>query len=216
MKAIMYLTLALLIFMFILSAYYYPQMPEKVPSHWNAKGEIDGYLDPFWGLFIVPIMSLFVFGIFAIVPRIAVFKSNIAAFLKHYYGIILILMVFMLSLQLSIIYAALGNPLQINYIIMPGISILFIYIGYVMQFVKRNYFVGIRTPWTLSSDEVWDKTHKLGSKLFMLIGLVFFITLITPAEYFVWILLISIFGIVIGIFAYSYYIWAKLGRPSPK
>ncbi|MBN1160003.1 MAG: SdpI family protein, partial [Candidatus Diapherotrites archaeon] len=158
MKALMYIALALLIFMFVLSAYYYPQMPEKVPSHWNAKGEINGYLDPFWGLFLVPIMTLFVFGIFLIIPKIAVFKENIIAFLKYYYGIVLILTIFLLSLQLSIIYAALGNPLQINYVIMPGISILFIYIGYTMQFVKRNYFVGIRTPWTLSSDEVWDKT----------------------------------------------------------
>ena len=99
MKAIMYITLALLVFMFILSAYYYPMMPEKVPSHWNAKGEIDGYLDPFWGLFIVPIMSLFVFGLFAVIPKIAVFKSNIMAFLKHYYGIILILIIFLFSLQ---------------------------------------------------------------------------------------------------------------------
>ena len=97
---------------------------------------------------------------------------------------------------------------------MPGIAALFFYIGYAMQFVKRNYFVGIRTPWTLSSDEVWDKTHKVGSKMFMLLGVAFILILIAPPNFFVWIILASIFLMVFGVFAYSYYIWTKLGRPN--
>ena len=160
--------LAIISFSFIIaiSLYQIPCYPEKVASHWNIKGEVDGYLPKTWGLFLMPIISLVLFFLFLLLPQIDPLKENYKNFRKYYEGFMVLLTVFFFYIYSLIILWNIGVRFNMAKAMVPAMSILFFYIGILVENAKRNWFVGIRTPWTLSSDFVWDKTHKLGGKLF--------------------------------------------------
>jgi len=88
--------------------------------------------------------------------------------------------------------------------LMPAIGIWFFYLGSIMKQLKRNWFIGVRTPWTLSSDKVWEKTHKFASKIFKVWGGLIILTIFIPAEYSIWVILVSSFIVLIWIVLYSY------------
>ena len=189
------------------SFYFYPQLPEKIPSHWDASGEIDAYANKEVSLFTIPIVTLLIVLLFIVVPKIDPLKKNYAAFMSYFKGFILIFVVFMLYLHALMIASGLGFIIKMNYWLMPAISALFLYCSLLLKKAKRNWFVGIRTPWTLSSDSVWEKTHALASKLFVLYAILFlfvgfFELLFLPA-------IIAIILLVIALFAYSYFEYAK-------
>jgi uncharacterized membrane protein len=187
-------------------------MPEKMASHWNARGEVDGYLPKFWGLFLMPLITLGLYGLFKIIPKIDPLRKNILKFKKYYFGMIVTVVGFLFYLYLVTIAANLGFQFNMNLLIIPALAILFFYIGILIKHAKRNWFVGIRTPWTLSSDKVWKKTHEIGSKLFKIYAVFILFTLLFQQlliEYFLWIILVPILSIVIGLFAYSYFEYQK-------
>ncbi len=204
----------LVLLSFAVSFYFYPQLPEKIPSHWNASGEIDAYANKEVSLFIIPIITLLIVLLFTVLPKIDPLKKNYAAFMPYFRGFILIFVVFMLYLHALMIASGLGFIIKMNYWLMPAISALFLYMAVLLKKAKRNWFVGIRTPWTLSSDSVWKKTHALASKLFILYAILFlfagfFEPLFLPA-------IIAIILLVIALFAYSYFEYAKEEKESVK
>jgi len=85
----------------------------------------------------------------------------------------------------------------------PAIGLLFIFVGLMLNKAKRNYFIGIRTPWTLANDVVWQKTHRLGSKLFILAGILTLLGLLFPDQAF-WILMIAVLGATLIVLVYSF------------
>jgi len=167
--------LGIILLSFIVSIYSYPQMPEKVASHWNAQGQVNGYMPKFWGLFLAPFILVGLALLFAAIPRIDPLKENIQKFRKYYDGFIILFFIFMLSIHFQIILWNLGIRISPNVIIPISIGILFFYTGVLCENAKRNWFIGIRTPWTLSSERVWEKTHKVGGKLFKIAGVIAFI-----------------------------------------
>src|SRR3989344_9175428 len=185
--------ICLILFMFILAFYSYPKLPEKVPSHWNSSGEIDNYSNKFV-IFLIPIILLGIYLLFLIIPKIEVFKKNIDEFYKTYmFGFKLVLILFFMALYIFTLLVTFNYNLKINYFIFPALGVLFYYIGYMIKNVKRNFFIGIRTPWTLANDKVWKKTHELGGKAFILAGFALLISLPFPNE----ILFVLIAGITI-------------------
>lgn len=156
----------------IASIYFYSRMPEKIASHWNVRGEVNGYVSKLWGLFLMPFILAGLAGLFAAVPRIDPLKANIEKFRKHYDGFIILFFIFMLSIHFQLILWNLGIKISPNATLPVGLGILFFYTGILCENAKRNWFIGIRTPWTLSSDAVWNKTHKVGGKLFKIAGAV--------------------------------------------
>ena len=171
-KKINIILVSLVLFSFGIGIYFYPQMPEKMASHWNIKGEVDGYLSKFWGLFLMPIILIGVVLIYLIVPRIDPLKKNIEKFRKYFDGFIILLLLFLFYLYALTIFWNLGLKFDIGQAIIPALAILFYYCGILLEKTKRNWFIGIRTPWTLSNDMVWEKTHKIGGKLFKIAGIV--------------------------------------------
>lgn len=162
----------LIIAMFAVSFILVPSMPEKIPMHWNAAGEVDktGGVE---SLFIIPIVALLLFGLFTYLPTLAVEKKHIMEFYKkHGMGFKLVFIAFMAAIQAIIILTALGYDIQMNFFMALLLGGLFAYLGYVLKDVKRNYFIGIRTPWALASDKNWKATHEFGSKAYMLAGVV--------------------------------------------
>jgi uncharacterized membrane protein len=164
----------------------FPHMPDPVPSHWNAAGTVDGYLPKFWGLVLVPSFMIGIFALFAVLPRIDPRKNNYLKFQDFYEGFILVFAVFFFFIQLQILLWGLGVQVSPNMMIPLLAGALFVYIGFFMEHAEPNWFVGIRTPWTLSSDSVWKKTHQKGATLFKLAGVV------------------SMIGILAGIYAWLF------------
>jgi uncharacterized membrane protein len=202
------IAILIIIILFLIAFYVYPKLPDKVPVHWNAKGEIDGYGSRFIGVFLFPLIILGIYLLIAIIPRIAVFKENIKLFQKHFYGMKLAFVLFFGVIYISTLLPNFWYKFNIGRIIMPALAILFYYVGYIMKFAKRNFFIGIRTPWTLSNDNVWDKIHKIGSVTFRINALIFILGIFIP-KYFIWIVLIPILANVIFLFFYSYFLYKK-------
>ena len=146
-------------------------MPEKMASHWNIKGEVDGYMSRFWGLFLMPFILFGLGLLFILILRIDPLKENIEKFKKYYDGFIILFFIFMLTIYFQVILWNLGIKIGPNVILPVGLGVLFFYVGILCENAKQNWFIGIRTPWTLSSEKVWDKTHKIVGKLFKIAGI---------------------------------------------
>ncbi|RLG20389.1 hypothetical protein DRN67_00070 [Candidatus Micrarchaeota archaeon] len=212
MNSRMYYPLAIVVLMFLLGIYLYPQLPAEVPTHWNAQGEIDDYSSREIAVFLIPAISLFVYAIFLAIPRIAVFKRNVDDFYSNAGpGFFTIFMLFMFGVYAFSLLAGLGYELSMTYFIIPALALLFGYMGYIMPTMKRNYFIGIRTPWTLSSDRVWKKTHEMGGKVFMGAGLLMLLTLLVP-DYAFWSSIILIVAAALWTMVYSYLEFAREKR----
>jgi len=188
---------------FIVGIYFYPQMPEKMASHWNAQGQVDGYISKFWGLFLTPFVLVGFVLLFTVIPKIDPLKANIEKFRKYYDGFIILVFIFMLSIHFQVILWNLGIKISPNVIIPIGLGLLFFYIGILCENAKRNWFIGIRTPWTLSSERVWEKTHKIGGKLFKITGVIAFVGVFFQ-KYALLFILIPVISVTVYTVIYSY------------
>ncbi len=194
---------------FAVGIYLYPQMPGKMVSHWGFNGEANGYMSKFWGLFLMPIVSLAMFLFLIFIPKIDPLRANIEKFRKYFDSFIIFIILFFFYIYLLTIFWNLGARFDMNQAIAPAFGILFYYCGVLVESSKRNWFIGIRTPWTLSSDEVWDKTHKVGGKLFKIAGIVSFLGLLFPRLAFFFILVPVIFATIFSVI-YSYFEYRKI------
>ncbi len=186
----------------------YSQLPDPMPSHWNAAGQVDGSMSKFWGIFLLPLMTAGLTLLLLAVPAIDPLKANIAQFRGLYNAFIVGFVVYMLYVHGLTLAAALGYAFNMTMMLLPVMGLLFIGIGYLMKSAKRNFFIGIRTPWTLSSDTVWDETHKLGSKTFMASGVVIFFSAFL-GENGLWLMTTILLVAILVPVVYSYILFAR-------
>lgn len=156
----------------VLSVWAYPQMPDEMPSHWNAQGQSDDTMPKWAALSLMPIVSLVMLLLFTVLPNLDPMKENIEKFRNYYVGFVIAVMLFLLYMHAIMIMWGLGARFDFVAAIAPAIGGLFYCVGVVTSKAKRNWFIGFRTPWTMSSDAVWDKTHSLGGKLFKASGII--------------------------------------------
>lgn len=207
-RTTIFISVALIAVAILAGLLLWSRLPDPMPAHWNAAGEIDGYMSKFWGVFLIPIISIALAGLFLIIPNIDPLKANIAQFRSTFNWFIVVFVVYMLYLYALTLFAALGTSFNMTLMLLPAVGLLFIGIGYLMNGAKRNFFIGIRTPWTLSSDTVWDETHKLGSKLFMLGGVVTILCAFL-GESGIWIMLVAMLGAAFVPIIYSYVLYQR-------
>jgi len=152
------------------AAWLYPSLPDRIPTHWNAAGEVDDYSGKPWGVIVLPLAAVFSWALMKIIPLISPKGFRTTEF-QGVINVFQVAMVGFLSLvAMLMLLAGLGHDVYINNIVPIGVGLLFIVIGNYMGKVRKNFFIGIRTPWTLASDEVWARTHRLGGRVFMLCG----------------------------------------------
>jgi len=192
----------------VISLYVYQQLPAKIAAQWNYKGEVDGYMPKAWGLFLMPLVLFFLFLLFLILPRVDPMKANVLKFRKYFDGFIIVLFLFMVAIHLQIILWNFGIEIKPDILFPIGFGTLFFYLGILMQKSKRNWFIGFKTPWTLSSDLVWDKTHKLGGKLLKVCGIISIIGIKTKI-YAIFFVLVPIIITLIYLTIYSYLEYKK-------
>ncbi len=159
-----------------------PRLPEMVPSHWNAAGQIDGYMPRTSALILMPAAILGLGLLLLYIPFIDPLRANVERFRGAYNWLIVGLSVFMLFMHVVTVLAGLGIQFNILYVLYPAMALLFVGMGFLMERAKPNWFIGIRTPWTLSSPTVWEKTHRLGSWLFKIAGVLILVGLVFPPE----------------------------------
>lgn len=191
---------------FVIGIYFYQQMPVQIASHWNEKGEVDGYMSKFWGVFLMPIISVIMYLMFLMIPKIDPLKANVEKFRKYFDSFIIILMLFLLYVYILTVFWNLGLRFNMMLFMLPAMSILFYYCGILVERAKRNWFIGIRTPWTLSNDKNWEKTHKLGGKLFKIAAVISLSGIIFPSyAILIFIVAIGLAGLYPMIYSYLEY-----------
>lgn len=184
------------------------QLPEQMASHWNANDQVDGTIPKFWGVFLMPLIALGSFGIFLVIPSIDPHKANIAKFRETFNMFVVLIVVFLLYVHGLTLAWSLGyQNFKMSSALLPFLGVLFIAIGYMLRKAKRNFFIGIRTPWTLSSDSVWDKTHQLGSILFMTSGTLALIGGLFGGMTAFWLMFIPLMGSTLFLVIYSYILY---------
>ncbi len=202
--------LALVLIAVVFSLAVYNRLPDRMASHWGVNDEVNGYTTRFWGAFLMPIMALGLLALFLVIPLIDPLKANIAKFLPMYNGFVLAIMVFLFYLHLLTMAWNLGyRGFHMSTVLMPGVGLIFIFAGLMMRQAKRNFFIGIRTPWTLSSDRVWDQTHRVGSVLFILCGVLMMFGVFLPGPLTFLLIIVPLLVATLFLLVYSYWLYQK-------
>ncbi|MFA6328514.1 MAG: SdpI family protein [Candidatus Micrarchaeia archaeon] len=201
------LSIALVVLSFITAYYFCPMMPDRVASHWNFEGNVDGYMPRDIGIYFMPLLGAVMFALFYVLPAIDPKKENYLRFQKEYDGMVAVIIAFLYYIYLLTIAYNLGNSFNLVQFLAPAFGALFLYVGMVLGKAKQNWFVGIRTPWTLSSERVWNKTHALGSKMFMAAGVVALLGVLMPQMFAASIAVVV--AAAVATFVYSYVEYKK-------
>ncbi len=149
----------------------YPQLPESVATHWDANGVANGF-SPRWSLFIfTPALMLGMTALFAALPWLSPRRFEVRSFESTSLYLMVLIVILVGYVHAVILWKATGGALDIPRAILGAVSVFMLAMGNVMGKVRRNFFIGIRTPWTLASERVWYATHRLAAKAFVVAGL---------------------------------------------
>lgn len=193
-----------------ISVYALPRAPETVATHWNAAGQPDGTMGKFAGLFLLPAITAGVVALLLVVPKIDPRRENYAAFRPYYDGFVVAIAGYLTLIHAASVAYNLGYDVDVTTVAIGSVGLLLYYAGVVIGHAEPNWFVGIRTPWTLESDAVWHATHRLGARLFKLSGILALVGIFVP-EYAIYLLLVPTLGTAVATFVYSFVTYRQLG-----
>ncbi len=208
----------ILLGMCIVAAWAWQQLPANasIPVHWGANGQPNRYGGKWEGLFLLPAMTAGIALLFTLIRYIDPLRQNIRQSGKAYAVTWVALLLFMAGFHTVTVLIALGWAINISVVVTSALGLLFLVMGNYMGKIRRNYTFGIRTPWTLASDTVWDKTHRLGGKVFMVAGLLILLsTFFVGSLLQVYVMLGALLGAVLFVVVYSYLIWRKEALTGP-
>ncbi|PDM40782.1 MULTISPECIES: SdpI family protein [unclassified Geobacillus] len=193
-----------------ISLWAYPRLPEEVPIHWNFSGEVDGYASKLFAVLFGPIFLTWIYGILFGVSKIDPRKENYEKFAGAYRVFMNASLTFFVVIHIAVIFSGLGYDVNMDWIVNIGLGLLFIILGNYMPKVKANYFIGIRTPWTLANETVWARTHRFGGKVFFIGGGMLIVSAFMPSSIRGFLLISSIAFIAVVPIVYSYFAYKKV------
>lgn len=204
-----FLPVFLLVVSVFASFYFYPRFPERVPLHWNFAGEPDRWGSAIFAAFFFPALITLMYLLFLFLPFLDPKKERYGQFIKTYH----IFKCAFIGSTVAIYFIAslnsIGYNLPVN-IFTPGVvGIMFMVFGNYLSKIKFNWLIGIRTPWTLSNEEVWNKTHRFGGKAFLLGGLIIILSIFTPPILRLPLFITAIALITLGTIFYSYIVYLE-------
>ena len=197
------LSAALVVASLVLTVALYDKLPDPVPTRWNLQGVATGYTPKPWGAFIAPFMTVFFWLVFFTMPRVAPRGFGMEPFWRAYETMEVAFIGFLFAIGVAR-FGVFGSIRMVPI----GIGILFILLGNLMGKTTRNFFIGIRTPWTLASEEVWLRTHRLGGKVMVATGALIVIAALAGAPT-KWLLPTIATSLAIPT-AYSYFLYRSL------
>jgi len=195
-----------------ISIWAYRQMPPTVATHWSLNGTPDGFSSRLVAVLIIPGLTLVMTGLFNVLPRLDPRGENYAKFFGTYWLICNTVIAFLLIAHVMILASGIGFPIRIDRLMPASIGVLFIVFGNYLTRVEPNWFIGIRTPWTLSSDTVWRKTHRTGGYLMVLGGLLVAACAALPHGAFIPVLIVAILLMAVIPIVQSYVLWKREQR----
>jgi uncharacterized membrane protein len=163
-------SIALVVLSILLPAVVYQRLPDPVPVHWNAAGAADGFAPKPWGPFLLPMVVAAMYLLLTCVGRLSARATSIDRFRRVYDIMQVVILGFLAVVNLFVVLAGIDSSVAIDRAIPAATGLLFVVLGNYMGKVTRNSVVGIRTPWTLASDEVWLRTNRLGGRLLVVAG----------------------------------------------
>lgn len=199
------------------SAVAWPDLPAEMAVHWNAAGEVDDTAPRAVGALVVPLLAAGLLVVFEAIPRIDPLGENVAAFRGYYNGLVAVVLGLLAVVHAVLLAVNLGWAGPVGPLIFAGTGVVLAYVGVLLDHAEPNWFVGIRTPWTLSSEGVWRRTHDLAARLFVLAGgvLVFAAAagpLLDARTVTAGVVVVVVLAALVPV-AYSYYLYERLGRP---
>lgn len=198
---------------FAISVAAYGHLPDPMPTHWNIHGEVNGYGSRIMGAFLNPLIMLGIALIIPVLPKIDPRGRNYEKFGTVYLTMMNAVVTVMFVIHLFALGAALGIDVPIGRIVPAAVGILLMVVGNLLPRVRPNWMVGIRNPWTLSSDRVWERAHRVGGYLMMALGVLLVLTapFVPSAATFV-VIIGGVVGLALGITIYSYILWRQEKR----
>jgi len=165
-----WVTIGLALAMFAVAAWHYPLLPDPVPTHWNAAGQADGWTAKPWGVWIFPVITLGTVLLLLVLPAVSPRGFRLDAARRAYDIVVFAVAAFMAVIEVFSFRSSLHGAESLTRAVPTLVGFLFIVLGNYLGKFPKNFFIGIRTPWTLASDVVWNRTHRLGGYVFMLAG----------------------------------------------
>lgn len=192
------------------SAYMASKLPNIVPTHWNAAGKIDQYGSKWTALVLMPCFMVGMILLALALPIISPEKFKIDSFRSTYNYIMVLVIAMFAVLHIVILEATLNGSFPLGRLIPAVIFAFFALMGNVLGKVRRNFFMGIRTPWTLADERVWDQTHRLAARIWTVGGAVGVILVLIGVPFGVWIA--GLMAIALWPVVMSYVIYQRLNR----
>jgi uncharacterized membrane protein len=195
--------------MFVVAALCWSHASDRIPVHWNLRGEVDRYGGKFEGLLLLPLISLGLYLLLLVLPLFDPGKANYRTFAGAYNLIRLTITLFLSAIYAVGVLISLGYHVDMNTVIGLAMGLLFIVLGNVMGKIRPNWFVGVRTPWTLSSKLSWTKTHRLAGWLFIVMGLLAVAWAISQSVWMFGLMITVDIACGISLVVYSYLVYRK-------
>jgi uncharacterized membrane protein len=168
----------------LLAAWLYPSLPQRIPTHWNFEGKVDGWGDKSWATFLMPGAMVFFLVFFAFLPALSPRHFEVDTFRSTYLYILVVTMALFFYMNGVILLATWQEVregprfMDMGRVLIGGIFLFIALLGNVMGKVRKNFYIGVRVPWTLASDRVWNDTHRLAAWLMVAAGAIGFLLVI--------------------------------------
>lgn len=198
-----------------ISLWAYPRLPDTVVTHWNLRGEPDGYSSRFRAAVFLPVLILASTALFNLLPKFDPRRANYERFRDSYWLITNAVLAFVVVAHGLMLGSGLGYEVHMDRLLPLGVGLLIAFLGNYLTRVEPNWFIGIRTPWTLSSDTVWRKTHRTGGWLFVIGGLIIAAAGFAPRSVFFPIMFATIVLVAAIPVIHSYVLWKRESRERP-
>lgn len=199
----------LVVITFAASIIVYSRLPARVPTHWNIRGQVDGYGPRWISTFLLPAMLLVVWGLLRFLPRIDPRRANYAKMQGTYDLVVNLTLTLLAALHLVLLGAVAGAPISIARVVPALVGVSLVVIGNVLPRARPNWWFGIRTPWTLSNDRVWERTHRVGGYAMTAIGALAILASILGVTIASAAVGIAAAALGLGLIAYSYFAWKQ-------
>jgi uncharacterized membrane protein len=193
----------------VFSAVVYSDLPDRIPTHWNMSGEVDGWSSRLVGAASLPLVGLGIWALLQWLPRIDPLRQNYEKFRPTYDVAINVIVVFIAAAHVFVLGAALGWPMRVERAMPIGIGVLCILVGNVLPRARRNWMFGVRTPWTMSNERVWDRTHRVAGYLFVALGAALLVAAALPLALPVNVIMVSLAVVAAITVIYSYVAWRQ-------
>ncbi|NHN40999.1 DUF1648 domain-containing protein [Halorubellus sp. JP-L1] len=186
-----------------------PDLPERTAIHWGPGGSPDDFASPAFAAAFVPALMVVVLALFEGLPRVDPLKENFEEFAGVYDALVLATLGFLAGVHGLVLAFNLGYGVPMDVAVAVGVGGLYVVLGAVLHRVQRNWAVGVRTPWTLSDDVVWERTHDRAGSAFVVAGVASVAAALAVPEYATLVVVASAVVVAVAVSAYSYVLYRR-------